>query len=109
MLVGSAAGVLLYRISSGLSLFIPFVVYHFFLFCNIFRIPRKPELIWAGFFIINSAIWAFSGSLKLAILFGVQFFITLIILFHAVRQPAYHGIFSQRLNPRLKDYLSGKV
>ena len=29
---------------------IGFVVGHFFLFCNVFRIGRKPELIWAAVF-----------------------------------------------------------
>lgn len=31
------------------------VVGHFFLFCNVFRIARASELIWAGTFVVLSA------------------------------------------------------
>ena len=32
---------------------VAFVVGHFFLFCNVFRVARKYELIWAVFFAVN--------------------------------------------------------
>src|SRR5882762_5550913 len=30
---------------------------HFFLFCNVFRVIRRRELIWAFFFILNVGLW----------------------------------------------------
>jgi hypothetical protein len=33
------------------------VVGHFFLFCNVFKVPRKLELLWAGVFLINTGLW----------------------------------------------------
>jgi hypothetical protein len=38
------------------------VVFHFFLFCNIFKVPRKLELGWAGVFVLNTGVWLALGS-----------------------------------------------
>jgi hypothetical protein len=38
------------------------VVAHFFLFCNVFRVPRRWELAWAGVFALNTGIWLALGS-----------------------------------------------
>jgi len=43
------------------AMIILFVVAHFFMFCNIFRIPRRPELIWAVTFISLSVMTIVSG------------------------------------------------
>ncbi|WP_156346572.1 hypothetical protein [Verrucomicrobium spinosum] len=41
-----------------LALLAAWVIGHFFLFCNVFRIGRKPELVWAG----ASSCWRPSRS-----------------------------------------------
>ncbi|MFN0126338.1 MAG: hypothetical protein ACKV19_06605 [Verrucomicrobiales bacterium] len=33
------------------------VVAHFFVFCNIVKVPRKLEILWALLFVINSGLW----------------------------------------------------
>ncbi len=38
------------------------VVAHFFLFCNVFKVPRKLELLWAVLFLINSGLWLAAGN-----------------------------------------------
>jgi hypothetical protein len=38
------------------------VVGHFFLFCNVFKVPRKLELLWAGIFLINTGLWLAAGN-----------------------------------------------
>ena len=38
------------------------VVIHFFLFCNVFKVPRKLELLWAAVFLINTGVWLAAGS-----------------------------------------------
>ena len=30
---------------------------HFFLFCNVFRVRRSYELVWAGCFLVNAGAW----------------------------------------------------
>ena len=37
------------------------VVAHFFLFCNVFKVPRKLELLWAGLFLVNTGLWLAAG------------------------------------------------
>lgn len=37
------------------------VVIHFFLFCNVFKVPRKLELLWAAAFLINTGVWLAVG------------------------------------------------
>ena len=41
---------------------LPIVLGHFFLFCNVFLVPRRLELIWAGFFLVNCAFWMVEGK-----------------------------------------------
>lgn len=87
------------------SLFIPFVLVHFFLFCNVFRIRRKQELTWAAAFIINVLFWSVSGRYPIFILFGTQMLLTAVIIIMEMMRPDYHGIFSRYINKNLDDYL----
>lgn len=105
----TVSGTAAYQISAGYSLFLPFVVFHFFLFCNVFRIARKPELVWAAVFLLHSFAWSLSGTFNIVLLFGLQSLFTAGVIFRETRQPNYHGVFSRQLNPRIDDYLSGKT
>jgi hypothetical protein len=97
-----------YQATAGFSLLILFVVLHFFLFCNVFRIRRKPELIWAGAFLLNCGLWLLLGRFNLATVTIGQSLLTIILLSLELRLPCYHGIFARRINPRLDDYLFEK-
>ena len=88
------------------SFFIPFVLGHFFLFCNVFRIRRKQELLWAATFIINGFIWSALGRYSIFILFGLQILLTGIILILEMTRPDYHGIFCRNINKQMDDYLA---
>lgn len=52
IIVALAVAVWLYGHSAKLSFVVVFVVAHFFLFCNIVRMSRTPELIWGAIFSI---------------------------------------------------------
>ncbi len=97
-----------HRIGS-LILLLPFVVGHFFLFCNVFRIRRKPELVWGSLFLFLCLASLFLGEFSVSWLCGLQLGVTLVILFIEVRHPRYHGIFARTLNPRLEEYLQGRL
>ena len=109
LVVATLTGTTAYSFTFGYALFVPFVVYHFFLFCNAFRIPRKPELIWGAVFLVHSAAWIISGRLNIPLLFCLQLVVTAVIIGHEVRQPTYHGIWSRRLNSRIDDYWAGRL
>jgi hypothetical protein len=73
----------------------PFVLGHFFLFCNVFRIPRQAELLWAGCFVtITSICPIFDVSFLNAMWMVLP--ITAGILIYAARLPTYHGIGSSK-------------
>ena len=82
---------------------------HFFLFCNVFRIIRRRELIWAALFILNTGAWLWFERLTWAHVLGCQLPITIFLILADMRAPGYHGILANRLNPRLNDYLEGRI
>lgn len=71
----------------------PFVLGHFFLFCNVFRIHRNLELIWAGCFVLNYCVCAIL-EIDWRLVFAFQIPITTLLIAIEIRSPRYHGIFS---------------
>ena len=73
----------------------PIVLGHFFLFCNIFRIPRKPELVWAGAFLVFAAGCLIVDTSILHALWLVLP-VAASVLIYSIRLPTYHGIGSRQ-------------
>ena len=82
---------------------------HFFLFCNVFRIGRRFEYFWAATFILNVGLWSLFGLLAWLTVLAFQIPITAALILLNLRASGYHGVFAKRLNPRLHDYLEGKI
>jgi 4-amino-4-deoxy-L-arabinose transferase-like glycosyltransferase len=76
-----------------------FVVLHFFLFCNVFRIRRAPELIWGLCFVMLAGLLTVVGRFYPAMLMMCQLPVTVILIAREIRHPVYHGVFARRLNP----------
>ena len=80
----------------------------FFLFCNVFRIRRAPELIWAGLYAASAAGVAASGLPGwTAAAIGCGLGALLIAL--EMRHPSYHGVLWRRVNPRAEDCFRAQV
>ena len=79
---------------------------HFFLFCNVFLVWRRWELLWAVAFVLNvGAHIAFATLDWLSpILFQVP--VTVLVITWQIRSPWYHGIFAEKWNPRRQEYLN---
>ncbi len=92
-----------------ISLLIAFVVFHFFLFCNVFRIRQKFELIWSAVFLSNFFIWLHFLDANVVGLFATTFIFTIIIIVREFYQPRYHGIFAKKINKSLDLYLKNKI
>lgn len=71
----------------------PIALGHFFLFCNVFRLRRSYELIWAGAFVCNVAAWSIFGDISWWPILAVQTPLTILLLILECRSPRYHGIF----------------
>jgi hypothetical protein len=87
---------------------IPLVVVHFFLFCNVFRIHRTKELVWAGICVVNVFTWAAFTECWWPGILAVQLPVTAAVIIKEIRGPWYHGVWARRLNPRLDGYLAGR-
>lgn len=53
LVAGAGATVALWGASRDFALLVPVTPGLFFLFCNVFRVARKPELLWACVFLAN--------------------------------------------------------
>jgi hypothetical protein len=70
----------------------PVVLGHFFLFCNVFRISRKPELWWSAVFVVNVGIWLSLDLFTWSRVLLAQTPVTLLLVTMAVFRRDYHGI-----------------
>ena len=107
--VVTSAAVVSRRLDSPLWWMLVIVVGHFFLFCNVFRIVRRRELIWSGVFLFNICLWIGFDDLTWPRVLLCQLPVTFGLVVANMRDPGYHGIFAKRLNPRLGDYLEGRI
>ncbi len=75
-----------------LSLLPLVVLVHFFLFCNVFRVRMRYELIWASSFELNASAWQLMDTLGWQTVLGSQIPITVLVIGAELRSPSYHGI-----------------
>ena len=88
---------------------VPAALGHFFLFCNVFLVWRRWELLWAAAFVLNVDIHLALGSLEWLSRLLFQLPITILVIIGQIRSPWYHGIFAKHLNPWLKEYLAAEL
>ncbi len=84
LMLGVLASGLLARFDESFAVALLFTLAHFFLFCNVLRMSRSLELVWALLFVLLAA------STILAV---VQ-----------VLRSSYHGVFWRQLNPNLPQW-----
>lgn len=65
---------------------------------------RRFELVWAALFVALSASSALFGLPGWYASFGLSSLATLALVAAQLRQPSYHGILWQRVNPKLRDW-----
>lgn len=88
---------------------IAFVVLHFFLFCNVLRISRRSELIWAAVFLVMATVALSTGILTWPLVLGAASLVTVVVAVVEMRHASYHGIAWQILNPRLPDWWAATI
>ena len=97
LVAGGLASWPTYRTLGEHALMLPLVLGHFFLFCNVFRIRRNYEYIWAAVWVVNYCAWLFSGSFTWWGVLAVQSPLTVLLIVLEIRSPEYHGILWRRL------------
>lgn len=81
-----------------------FVVMHFFLFCNLVRMNRRSELIWAGCFVLLMSISLATDLLPMWSAFVLSAAITVVLVILETRRPDYHGVLWHKFNPSLPSW-----
>ncbi len=76
----------------SLSLLLFVVLVHFFLFCNVFRVRTRYELIWASSCVLNASAWQLMDALDWQSVLGSQIPITVLVIGAELRSPCYRGI-----------------
>ena len=99
VLVGVFATMFASQWSVDLPILIPFVLGHFFLFCNVFRVGERHELVWSGLFLVNVAVAATLTGSPWWTALPLQGLVTVVIVIRTLRSPDYHGLACQRINP----------
>ena len=80
------------------------VVVHFFLFCNVFRISRPPELIWAAAFVALAGSTIVTGLPGWVATPVLAVALSTFLIWRETRKADYHGICWKRWNPGLPDW-----
>jgi hypothetical protein len=83
---------------------IAFVIVHFFVFCNVFRMGRRPELAWAVVFVALAALNTLTNSSKWPVVLTASFAFTVILIGLEIHKPSYHGVLWRRFNPNLPQW-----
>jgi hypothetical protein len=81
---------------------IAFVVAHFFLFCNVVRMARPLELTCAAAFLALASATLLTEAPGWPITTGLSLAVTLVVVVLQMRNPSYHGLGWQRINPELR-------
>jgi hypothetical protein len=90
--------------------FVPaFVLAHFFLFCNVVRMARPLELIWAGVFVVLAGATIASDVPGWLITALGSLLVTVVVVIVEMRKPSYHGVGWQQINPGLPAWWEARV
>jgi hypothetical protein len=81
-----------------------FVLGHFFLFCNVFRIPRRSELIWAASFVFLCVSTITTGIPGWTWTIIISLVVTVMLIWMEMKKPSYHGILWKQINPGLQEW-----
>jgi len=82
------------------ALLFPVVLGHFFLFCNVFRIRRGYELLWAGLFLVNAGAWHIFSDFGWSKVLAAQTPLTVAFIILEMRSARYHGVGCRWINAR---------
>jgi hypothetical protein len=109
LLVGGLISASIAALAPWFGIALAFVIGHFFLFCNVFRMARSRELVWAVVFVVLSASTAFIGLPHWPVTLTISFVATVLLVVVEMRQPSYHGAFWRRINPDLPQWWAQKT
>ena len=109
LVAGAIGAVALGRLDPWAGVAVAFVVGHFFLFCNVLRMSRPPELVWAVAFAGMAVTAVVFGAVSWPAVFAGSATLTVVLVVIECRRPSYHGVGWRRLNPRLPAWWASRA
>jgi hypothetical protein len=99
LLLAGAAVASLWRVPTNPGIHVLAVVGHFFLFCNVIRLRRAYELVWAVAYVVATALAIAVGLVDGWIPLAGVTPLTALLVGLELRSPRYHGVAWRRINP----------
>jgi len=106
---GTIAAIVLWMNVWWWGFVLTFVLAHFFLFCNVVRMARPLELVWAGVFVVlagATVVFETPGWIVTALF---SLLVTVLVVVVEIRKPSFHGVGWQRINPGLPAWWKASV
>jgi hypothetical protein len=104
LIAGVIGSLLVAQVQLWFGIAIAFTVGHFFLFCNVFRMPRSLEIAWAAFFLLLLGCTAIMQQPGWYMSFVLSLVGTVMVVVFQMRQPSYHGVGWETINPQLPQW-----
>lgn len=104
LVLGAIGSLVIGSIVWWIGFVIAFVIAHFFLFCNVFRLSRPLELIWAAIFVALAAGTVATDFPGWPITAGGSLVATAVVVALELRKPSYHGLGWEWVNPSLSQW-----
>jgi hypothetical protein len=101
VILGILVSVSLGRLDDTLGVATLFTVAHFFLFCNVLRMNRPLELIWAVLVVLLAGSTLLVGVPTWSLTLILTLSVTAVFAVIQVLLPSYHGVFWRTINPNL--------
>ncbi|WP_040483662.1 hypothetical protein [Lyngbya aestuarii] len=98
----------LWSVHERLSLMILSSAIQFFLFCNVFRVSRIPELIWASLYVLICLV-GLMYELSIVLWGTIGLLIGIVIIVIECQRPSYYGIMWKKINPNLEQWFKDNV
>ena len=86
-----------------------FVLAHILLFCNVVRMARPLEMIWAGVFVVLAGATIVFDTPSWLVTALVSLLVTVVVVVVEMRKPSYHGVGWQAINPDLPQWWQANV
>jgi hypothetical protein len=83
---------------------IGFTIAHFFLFCNVFRLARPLELVWAAAFVTLCSATIILENPGWYLTIAISSCVTILVVAIEMRKPSYHGVAWRVINPSLQKW-----
>jgi len=104
LILGVVASIAVARFDRAFAAVLLFTLAHFFVFCNVLRMSRALEIVWAVLFVLLAGSTLRFGLPPWRVTLAAMLIATVVLAVVQTLHPSYHGVLWQRLNPRLPEW-----